>query len=185
VAIILALAHFIWPDLTIDAITIALVIIAISPWLAPLFKTIEFPGGWKIEFQDVQNIKNDAKEAGLLTPVNELNKPEYSYQLVADQDPNLALAGLRIEIEKRLIRIAEVNNIFTSKPSVGQLLQLLSAHNILTGNERDVLMEITRLLNSAVHGASVDNQTAELALEMGSRLLEALDKKINDKKVEK
>jgi hypothetical protein len=46
-------------------------------------------------------------------------------------------------------------------------------------------MEITRLLNSAVHGASVDNQTAELALEMGSRLLEALDKKINDKKVEK
>jgi len=32
--------------------------------------------------------------------------PLYSFELVLDQDPNLALAGLRIELEKRLVQIA-------------------------------------------------------------------------------
>jgi len=35
VALVLALAHLIWPSLAIDAITLALIVIAILPWLAP------------------------------------------------------------------------------------------------------------------------------------------------------
>lgn len=54
VALFVALAHLIWPSLTIDAITVTLLFIALVPWLTPLFKSLEFPGGWKIEFQDFE-----------------------------------------------------------------------------------------------------------------------------------
>ena len=52
-ALIAASAHLIWPSLAIDAVTIALLVAAAIPWLAPLFKTLELPGGWKIEFQEL------------------------------------------------------------------------------------------------------------------------------------
>lgn len=45
VAGLIATAHIIWPDLSIDTITLALFIIAIIPWLAPLIKSLELPSG--------------------------------------------------------------------------------------------------------------------------------------------
>ncbi|MCX5846263.1 MAG: hypothetical protein NTW12_07890 [Deltaproteobacteria bacterium] len=51
-ALLIALAHLIWPTLTIDAITLTLFFIALIPWLSPLFKSLKFPGGLEIQFQD-------------------------------------------------------------------------------------------------------------------------------------
>lgn len=56
IMLIFAVVHTVWPDLAIDAITLALLGIAVTPWLAPLFKTIELPGGVKIEFQDTEKV---------------------------------------------------------------------------------------------------------------------------------
>lgn len=53
-AIVIALIRLILPNIKIDAITITLLFIAVVPWLSPLFKSLEFPGGWKIEFQEVK-----------------------------------------------------------------------------------------------------------------------------------
>ncbi|MGE5112918.1 MAG: hypothetical protein ACM3JB_18790 [Acidobacteriaceae bacterium] len=47
-------AHLVWPSVRIDAITLGLLILAAVPWLAPLFKSIELPGGWKVEFQELK-----------------------------------------------------------------------------------------------------------------------------------
>jgi len=44
-ALAFAVAHIVYPGLTIDGITLALLIIAVLPWLAPLFRSLEFPGG--------------------------------------------------------------------------------------------------------------------------------------------
>lgn len=66
VAIILALVHIIFPELNIDLITVFLVAIAIIPWLETLFKSVELPGGLKFEFQDLERISLEAKEAGLI-----------------------------------------------------------------------------------------------------------------------
>lgn len=54
----------------------------------------------------------------------------YSFQLVADEDPNLALAGLRIEIEKRLTQIAESYQIDPGRSSAGRLLRILGKQDI-------------------------------------------------------
>lgn len=48
----LAVLHLAWPDLEIDAVTLAFLVVAAVPWLAPIFKTIELPGGWRFEYQE-------------------------------------------------------------------------------------------------------------------------------------
>ncbi len=175
-ALVLALVHLIWPALAIDAITLALVVIAVVPWLAPIFKSLEFPGGWKVEFQELQKAAERAGQAGLLAPTPQMvTETDYTFQRVAEQDPNLALAGLRIEIEKRLVALAEKRGIEVRGRGLGQLLRLLSERNALSQQERSVLADLAGLLNSAVHGATVDRRGADWAIEVGPRLLRALD----------
>jgi hypothetical protein len=175
-ALLTAVVHVIWPNLNIDSITLTLVVIAIIPWLAPLFKSLELPGGWKIEFQDLLKAQERAGEAGLLADIDE--GPEYSFQLVADEDPNLALAGLRIEIENRLVKLAESRDIEVRRSSVGSLMRVLSQKDILSPHQRSVLEDLIGTLNAAVHGADVDQRSADWAMEVGPRLLNALDNKI-------
>ena len=178
-AIAIAIVHIIMPDLSIDAITFALYIIAIVPWLAPLFKSLEFPGGWKFEFKDLENTTNEASKAGLLSNDAEPSDFRQSlYQSVANEDPNLALAGLRIEIEKRVRNIAESKNIEADKIPVGRLLGNLMQQKIITGEERKVIQDLIGLLNRAVHGAEVDDRAAQWALDIGPRILRALDEKV-------
>ncbi len=175
-AIILAGAHLLWPHLAIDLITLTLLIVALIPWLAPIFKSLEFPGGWKVEFQDLKRAAERAEQAGLLAPVASTpTQLEYTFQRVAEEDPNLALAGLRIEIEKRLVALAERSGIDAGNRGIGPLLRMLSERQVLGQRERAVLADLTGLLNSAVHGASVDSQAASWAIEIGQRLLPALD----------
>lgn len=107
-AIILAITHIAKPDIPIDSITLAFIIIAIIPWFFPLIKSMEIPGGWKITFRDIENIKLQAEDAGFVLSNDEKNqKDKYSFELVADEDPTLALAGIRIELEKKLNSIAK------------------------------------------------------------------------------
>ena len=180
VAVVVAILHLVFPNLAIDAITLTLVVLAVVPWLAPLFKSLELPGGWKLEFQELLAAKERADKAGLLSPAVDASAVQkYSFQLVADEDPNLALAGLRIELERRLVQIAESHKIPSQRRSVGQLLRILSEHELLTQEERSILSDILSLLNGAVHGASVDSRAADWAMKTGPRLLSSLDERIS------
>jgi hypothetical protein len=55
--------HLARPDLSIDAVTLGLLVLAALPWLAPLVKSLELPGGWKVEFQEVKRTAEEAKSA--------------------------------------------------------------------------------------------------------------------------
>lgn len=175
-ALVIAIVHTVRPDLSIDGITLAFIIVAILPWSGTIFKSLEFPGGWKIEYQDLQNATEKVDKAGLLPASIQGSSQPHSFQIIADQDPNLALAGLRIEIEKRLLDLADANAVSVQpRASVSSLLRLLAAKNILSTEESSVLADMIGLLNSAVHGATVDAKAADWALEVGPRLLQGLD----------
>jgi hypothetical protein len=177
IAILLAVGHLIWPNAKIDAITIILIAIAVLPWLGSIFKSIELPGGVKVEYKDLEKAKEQAEKAGLLaTPSSKKEEP--AYLAVAEHDPNLALAGLRIEIERRLQTLARANRI-ESKGGMGNLLRQLFKHEVLSSNEMGTLADMTVLLNSAVHGADVDQRAALWAFEIGPQLLAGLDERIN------
>jgi hypothetical protein len=60
-ALLVALVHVLWPDLEIDAVTVVLLAVAAVPWLGPIFKSIELPGGWKFEYQ-VQQIREQVEQ---------------------------------------------------------------------------------------------------------------------------
>ncbi len=180
-ALLFALLHIFWPQLAIDATTLALIVVAILPWLAPLIKSLEFPGGLKIEFQELQEATIRAESAGLLSTKSSQVEADFSFQSVAIRDPNLALAGLRIEIEKRLSRLAEIHELNPHRQmGVGQALRALEQADVLTNNERSILADMVNMLNSAVHGAEVDPRAASWAIEIGPRLLTSLDERVSE-----
>jgi hypothetical protein len=179
-ALALALIHILFPALAIDAITLVLVVVAVIPWLAPLFKSLQFPGGWKIEFQELQKVAAKADDAGLLSRAEMALPPEYAFLSVADRDPNLALAGLRIELERRLVQLAEMHQIGTAMQGMGRLLRELSKRQVLTDDEESVLSELLHLLNAAVHGASVDPRATDWAMEVGPQLIQSFEEKLRE-----
>jgi len=179
VALFGILLHMVFPCLIIDNITLGLLLIAMIPWLSPFLKSLELPGVLKVELQDIgERVKN----VGLLSPDGpDSKKQDYSFQLVAESDPNLALAGLRIEIEKRLILLAEAYDIKIYNRGLGALLRELAHRSILSVEERSILSDLISQLNSAVHGAIVTKHSCDWALDVGPKLLEALDERIAKK----
>ncbi len=181
-ALLTALVHVMWPALAIDAVTLVLIVIAIIPWLAPLIKSLELPGGLKLEFQELQEASLRAESAGLLAAKSS-KRQGYSFQSISEQDPNLALAGLRIEIEKRLSALAAAHKLDERKSlGVRPLLILLKNNKVLTDEESSILADMISMLNTAVHGASVDAQAAQWAINTGPRLLTSLDERVKEAK---
>lgn len=177
VAVLLAVAHLIFPNVEIDNTTLILLVIAVLPWLAPIFKSVELPGGLKIEFQELEKAREEAVKAGLLSVPRE-KKEEPIYISVAPEDPNLALAGLRIDIERRLRAIAKAKGIDTERQTIGQLLRRLSANEAISEEQYSVLSDLIALLNRAVHGAEVEPGAAQWAIDIGPGLLAAFDERL-------
>lgn len=179
-AVALGVLHAIRPDLKVDVITVTLFAIAVVPWLASLFKSVELPGGLKVEYRDLVEVKKKAEEVGLVSPgpvKSDEKRHRYAYETVVEQDPNLALAGLRIEIESRLRDIAQSHGIATDRRGITQIARDLQGREILSGGESSVLMDIVPLLNRAAHGAKVDERASQWAADIGPQILASLDAK--------
>lgn len=177
-ALLMAIAHALFPGITIDAITLSLIVVAIVPWLGPVFKSVELPGGVKVEYQQkLEEAAQRAGKAGLLSTVESRARRQYSFQLVAEEDPNLALAGLRIELERQLKALAEAVGVGTSMQGARRLVTELWKQGALSEEERSVLADLLDLLNDAVHGVAVDHRASTWAMDIGPRLLESLQGK--------
>jgi hypothetical protein len=173
------LIHAIFPNFKIDIITIGLFLIGIIPWLSSLIDSFELPGGWKLKFAQLEETRKRAEKVGLISgDATKTGSKQYTFQMIGNNDPNLALAGLRIEIERRLIQLAENNNIGTSMQGAGRLLQMLAARNLIGNEEQSVLLDMISLLNSAVHGARIDARSYSWAMQYGPEILKSLDEKI-------
>jgi len=67
---------------------------------------------------------------------------------------------------------------------IGQLLRALMQREVLTKEERAILADMVNMLNAAVHGATVDQRSAQWAIDVGPRLLTSLDERIEEAKTE-
>lgn len=186
-AILVGLTHLLFPDLKIDAIFITLIIVAIIPWLEPLLKSVELPGGLKVEFQDLKKIEDEAKKAGLIKPETEnsqkepstnVNSETYSFIEIAEKNQELALVGFRIEVEKRLRNLADKYSIESNKFSITKLIDALNNKEIITNAETKSLKDIIHTLNYAAHGMDYDIRNANWVIENGPKILESLDEKL-------
>jgi hypothetical protein len=175
-AFMIAVLHVMRPEMSIDTIVVTLFVIAIFPWLIPLFRSIEFPGGIKVELKDLEMVEARADEAGMLKKTKRKVKA-YAFQTVSETDPNLALAGLRIEVEKNLRGIAHKNKIKEKGANLHSLITKLVNNDVVSSEEGIVLQDLTRLLDRAVHGAEVDDDASMWAMTVGIQILEALEAK--------
>jgi len=176
-ALVLAAVRLVWPDLALDGVTAALLAIAVLPWLGPVFKSVRLPGGLEVEYQDLEKIEERARVTGLLAGEPQTVQRTYTFQSIGATDPNLALAGLRIELERRLIRLAESRGVPVPRVGLNQVLRLLNERELINGQERAVLSDLAGLLNAAVHGASAEPSAAQWALDIGPQILGALDRR--------
>ena len=87
----------------------------------------------------------------------------------------MALAGLRIEIEKTLKEIALQDGI-TDIHSISQLTSVLNQVGTISAEQASLISDLVPMLNEAVHGKSVDPRAAEWAIITGPRILNALEK---------
>lgn len=171
------------PQVKIDAITVTLIGIGVIPWLGPLFKSVELPGGVKVEFQELERAREKVEESGLVTKRTKLKpmqKHVYAFQSVTGHDPNLALAGLRIEIESRLKEMAKQRNIDASSMGAGPLTKRLETFGALTHQEAAAIRDLLPLLNQAAHGASVESEAFDWAMDFGPEILGALDDRLGE-----
>jgi hypothetical protein len=175
VAVALLVAHMVLPDVKLDAISLGFLVVAILPWLSGLFESMEFPGGWKISFRDLQRAADDLPD-----PPDGITdeSTEASFMQVRDLDPALALVGLRIEIERRLQIIAERIDLRPAPKSAGVLLRRLVEKGALSGALEAALREVIFAGNAAAHGAPVPSGLEDWAFQEGPRLLSWLDAEI-------
>jgi hypothetical protein len=176
----LVVVHMAWPELRVDAITLGLVIVAVLPWLSKLIESAKFPGGWEIKFRDVQSaVQKVMSDAPVVARTSAAAPKTMTFVQVADTDPNLALVGLRIEIEKRIRAIGQKIGI-TNERSMIRILTRLRENGILRDTSLSGIQELVMAGNQAAHGARVDPSAAAWALEYGPQVLAVLDNKLSE-----
>jgi hypothetical protein len=168
----------IWkPDLKIDAITFGLIVVAILPWLSELIESAKFPGGWEVKFRDLREAGEKVTGSVPSLTSEATSSVPLSFVAIAEHDPNLALVGLRIEIEKRLREYATKYGINERQP-LSRLLIELAQREVLPQETVGGLKELIYAGNSAAHGAYVQAGVAEWAIDFGPKILAALDSQL-------
>lgn len=174
------------PEWNIDSTSIILLTLAFVPWFMQYIKTLEINGIGKVELigkAEKEKIEKKAADAGMIK--SEQNKKEidaskYSFYNLRYTDAKLALAGLRIEIENTLRKIAQNNGMDVSYAGLGKMTDILSKHQLITNNERAIIYDITGILNKAVHSQLKEYQMESIdwVFDMGLDILESLNEKI-------
>ncbi len=162
--IALAVAHLFLEQVTVDSITIILLVLASLPWLFPYLKSLELPGGIKVELKDA------LKKVESATPEATSEDVSSKYDGV---NSSLAFVALRVEIEKTIRKYQ--TDLGHKKSSLSIRLQILSNDGVISKPLSDALLEIVKLGNAAAHGQEIDSEEAELILMRSDSLLDKLE----------
>jgi len=140
-----------------------------------------------IEFSEaVEKVREKADEAGLISDkltkqmaskiTSEEGEDKDILERIVNEDPELALAGLRIKLEKNLIELARLNGIDPGKArGIGRLLTHLNETGVLNYSQTSVLKDLVNLLNSAVHGREISKGEAMWAMDIGLEIISSID----------
>jgi len=176
IAITVLILKKIWPDL-LDTTDLFILGLALLPWLSSILKSVEFPGGGKIELRDVQNAVSKATEEASDAAIGRAGI--YADEMPPDIDPDLALVGLRIEIERRVRRLANKAGVESQK-SLARTIRTLQKEGVLASASVSGLQELVVFGNQAAHGKAVDREAAEWARDYGPQVLAALDEVLDE-----
>lgn len=93
------------------------------------------------------------------------------YRILAQRDPNLALAGVRMEVEIMLKNLAKGFNISLREVyNSGIIVKKLGEKGSITQSQAQLISTVVKLCNSVVHGHKVTLSEAEDILDIAEIL---------------
>lgn len=187
--VIVIVARMLFPSkVKIDYISLILIVMASLPWLMPYIKTLEINGLGKLETNTIatkeqkNEIQKTMEEVESINEIDDIeNNNEYVFYNLRNTDSKLALAGMRIEIERLLRNIAELNSIDISRQfSLTKLTQELNKHGVISDTELKAVKDISQILNRAVHSelSSDDLENLDWIFDYGMVLIYTLESKL-------
>ena len=157
---------------------VLLLVIFLSPFISAITRIKYGDFEAEIDPKEVQKIKKEvsaqavnANEPAQNSQVEEIIN---SISALVESDPILALAKLRIELEKalnRLFRMTHKEDKSKRVVSPMQLIQRLSSEEILPKDLARTTREVMSICNRAIHGEDIRKQDAESVVESGASLL--------------
>jgi hypothetical protein len=161
----------------VDIILILLIVVIVVVWV-PNLKSIEFPGGAKIELNDVETTAEEVIGDKNPTP-NE--KETKIYEQIFEINPSLSLVYFRIEVELRIRELAEKNDIPLNRQGLMRTLRVMQGNGIIPP-EVSVhgLYELIDFGNKAAHGIEVTPEVAKFMLDAGPKIIAILDELLNN-----
>ena len=93
------------------------------------------------------------------------------YKALAEQDPVLALAGLRIEVETMLKNLAKGFEVdIGEREGTTAIARKLWEKNAITSRQAELINSVVNLCNAAIHGVKVTRAQADEILEIAEVL---------------
>lgn len=93
------------------------------------------------------------------------------YRNLAEEDPNIALAGLRMEVEVLARNLAKGFKVEVKpRDSANTLLRKLHENGAVTIEQFQLAQKIVQLCNAAVHGKTVSREEAESVIDVAKVL---------------
>lgn len=165
------------------------------------FKRADFPGGVSVEAfpeevrearalltrvqEEEEEKKKERNVQGPSIPLNEVNARMMNlglspsptglelshYRIIAERDPNLALAGMRMEVETMLKNLAKGFDVtIGNRDGVSVIVHRLKDQGVITSHQAELLAKLIRLCNSAVHGQKVTEPQVDDLLDVATVL---------------
>jgi|SRR3989344_3721725 len=184
VLVLLVLHLFNISFVTINNTTILLIVLLLLSPLSNSFKKIKW-GDFEAEIEpaEVKKIESEVKklpEDDSPKPY-EINDTTESILSVLDQDHVLALAKLRIELEKVLSKIlAATENGQGRQLSLSSILRRLEKSTAFDRQFISPIRNVIAIGNRAIHGEEVQKETAKNIVNIGIDLLQKLYRELYD-----
>lgn len=188
VGIILIFLHgFFSKQFIIDNFTILIYFISAIPFFAQFLKEVNILGAnfkFQEEIRKIEKLINVSGTVKVRTVTNASlavvkSKALDNARKLLDSDPVLALAALRIEIEKSLKVIAKKLDLpIKEKRSITEIIVNLNRKEIFSREQVLVLRKIIQMCNKAIHGAVISKSEAKEIILLTEKFYRALENSI-------
>lgn len=181
--VILIIIHGFWPNFFIvDTITVLLFFILLLPSVAPYLKRAKIPGvefEFKEEIQETRKVvqrsvekakENERTGKAKILPF-ETFKLSAVKKLLESEDFVLALAALRIEIERKLRLAANFLRLDDKdKMPIFKIVGAMGDRGMLDSDQMVALRRIVIMCNKAIHGSFISKEEAEQIIDLAEKL---------------
>ncbi len=167
-----------FPDIfKINVYTIIVFFILAIPSVASYLKEATFPGAkfiFKDEIKETKKLVKESKDEAEIEKKWPLLFETFnlsSAKELLESDPVVALAALRIEIEKKLRNAVHFLDIpVKGRMILPKIIKALEEKNTLNHRQIKALKKILDMCNQAIHGVDVTNEEAEQIIDLADEL---------------